>query len=136
MVIIGFTIATFGEGAYGLMVRNGQRLMMEGLGSPFAEGFLTWRVIDRAGILALLAVGPIIDRFGPRWPMVAGVALVGAGFLALSIILSTIMVFTLSASLIAVGRSAAFLLPAQTAAANWFVRRRSLALAVVWGRTH
>ncbi len=131
VVIIGFTVAAFGEGAYGLIIRNGQRLMMEELGSSFAEEVLTWRVIGLAGLLALLAVGPLIDRFGPRLPMVAGVALAGVGFLAMSTVLSNFMVFILLASFVAVGRSAGFLLPAQTAAANWFVRRRSLALAVV-----
>ena len=130
MVIIGFTIATFGEGAYGLMVSNLPHLVVDELGGFAAQRALAFSLPALAGLLAILAVGPLIDRFGPRWPMVAGVALAGAGFLALSTILSTFMVFILSVSLIAVGRSAAFLLPAQTAAANWFVRRRSLALAL------
>lgn len=131
VVIIGFTIATLGEGAYGYLVGSGQRLIMAELGGSAAQRALALSLAALAGLLAILVVGPLIDRFGPRWPMVAGVALAGTGFLALSTILSTSIVFILSASFIAVGRSAGFLLPAQTAAANWFVRRRSLALALV-----
>ena len=131
VVIIGFTVATYDEGAYGYLVGSGQLLVRAELGSSAAQTALAFSLLALAGLLAILAAGPLIDRFGPRWPMVAGVALAGVGFLAMSTVLSNFMVFILLASFVAVGRSAGFLLPAQTAAANWFVRRRSLALAVV-----
>ena len=116
VVIIGFTIATFGEGAYGYLVGSGQLLVRAELGSSAAQTALAFSLLALAGLLAILAIGPLIDRFGPRLPMVAGVALAGVGFLAMSNVLSNFMVFILLASFVAVGRSAGFLLPAQTAA--------------------
>jgi MFS family permease len=131
LVIAGFTIVACGEGAYRYLVRQLPLTLREDLGVPVGQVGLALSLPALIGFLALLAIGPVIDRFGPRWPMVAGIALAGVAFLALGLAPGLLIVFILLASLIGVGRSAGFLLPAQTAAANWFMRRRSLALAIV-----
>jgi len=82
------------------------------------------------------ALGPIdgwvIDRFGPRKLMFVGVTILGIGFLALSRIDSLFGLYIVFLGLIAIGSSAGTLGPAQIAAANWFVRKRTLASALVF----
>jgi MFS family permease len=78
--------------------------------------------------IASLAAGPLIDKFGPRKLMlvgipVASIALLGLGF-ANSLLYMLLGVF-------AIGMSAGFLLPVQTATANWFMKKRSIALAII-----
>ncbi len=82
------------------------------------------------------ALGPIdgflIDRFGPRRLMFVGVTILGIGFLVLSKIDSLLGLYVVFCGLIAIGSSAGTLGPAQVAAANWFVRKRTMASALVF----
>ncbi|MSQ14722.1 MAG: MFS transporter [Dehalococcoidia bacterium] len=82
------------------------------------------------------ALGPIdgwlIDRFGPRRMMFVGVTILGIGFVALSKIDSLFGLYIVFVGLIAIGSSAGTLGPAQVAAANWFVRKRTMASALVF----
>jgi MFS family permease len=86
LVLAGFVIVACGEGAYGYLAR--QLLLLDGeeLGGSVAQVGLVLGIPGLVGLLALLAIAPLLDRFGLRWPMVAGVALVGVAFLPLGII--------------------------------------------------
>lgn len=79
------------------------------------------------------AIGPIegllVDRFGPRRVMILGFALYGLGLLWFSQVYSPLS-FYLSFLLISLGISFAGVLPVTAAANNWFIRRRSLAMAI------
>jgi sugar phosphate permease len=131
LVMAGFAIVACGKGASGYLASQLPFIIREDLGGSAVQIGLVLSLPALIGFLALLAIGPVIDRFGPRWPMMAEIALTGVALLALRIVPGLLVVFVLLASLIGVGRSAGFLLPAQRVAANWDRRRRSLALAVI-----
>ena len=83
------------------------------------------------GILSPVA-GFLIDRFGPRRMMLLGVSLVALGFMALSGVqdfLSFTLVYVLILSL---GSSFGTIAPIQTALANWFIRKRSFVLGLLF----
>lgn len=62
--------------------------------------------------------------------MFIGIPMASVGFLGLGFINNPFTLYVFG-SLVGIGLSAGFLLPVQTATANWFVRRRSIALAIV-----
>jgi len=91
----------------------------------------TFSIYGLSGSIALLAIGPLIDRFGPRKLMQAGIPMTGIGFLLLSFVDNIVALNIILGALIGIGIKAGFLLPAQTATANWFIRRRSIVLAII-----
>lgn len=84
-----------------------------------------------AALMTLLAVGPLLDRFGPKRVMLAGLVLASTGLLLRGVVGHSRATDLVLTGLLGVGLGAGFELPVQTAAANWFIRRRSFALAVV-----
>ncbi len=75
-------------------------------------------------------VGRALDGRGIRRMLLAGVALLSLGFLALSQVRSLFELFLSYAILIAGGTALAGNLPCSTLVSNWFVRRRGRALGV------
>ena len=74
--------------------------------------------------------GWLVDRFGPRKMMLAGVVIFGAGFMLLSVT-NGLPMFYLAFLVLAVGAALGSFLPASVAVVNWFMRRRATALAVM-----
>ena len=84
-------------------------------------------------------VGRLTDRFGPRAVIACGAVLSGAGFMALGLVglsdalnrvVSPLMQFYAGSILFGTGVACAAFVPLNTIVANWFVRRRGLALGV------
>ncbi|MGB7298548.1 MAG: MFS transporter [Burkholderiaceae bacterium] len=75
-------------------------------------------------------LGWIIDRFGPKWMIRAGVLLMGAGFMILSQ-LDSLMGFYGAIIVIAFGSSLCGFFPLNVAVINWFDRQRGKALSGV-----
>ena len=73
--------------------------------------------------------GLLVDRFGPRVVLTAGVIVLALGFLLLSQIQS-LLTFYLAFLVLSVGFGLSGYLTLIVAVANWFQRRRSLALAL------
>ena len=73
--------------------------------------------------------GLLVDRFGPRFVLTAGVIVLALGFLLLSQIQS-LLTFYLAFLVLSVGFGLSGYLTLIVAVANWFQRRRSLALAL------
>jgi sugar phosphate permease len=82
------------------------------------------------GALLGPALGWIIDRFGPRAIVQAGIVLFGLGFMALSQI-DTIGGFYGAILLIAVGASLSGYFPLTVAVVHWFHRKRARALSIM-----
>ena len=80
--------------------------------------------------LTMPVAGYLVDRVGARRLLVAGVTLVGGGFLVMSQI-QGLWQFYISASIIAVGMSLGGLPVCTVAIAHWFVKRRGRALGIV-----
>ena len=74
--------------------------------------------------------GYLVDRFGPRRMMTIGVAMMGAGFILLSMVNSLFMFYIVFLGVISVGMSVGVRVPALVAPANWFVRKRGLAIGI------
>ena len=80
--------------------------------------------------LTMPVAGYLVDRIGARRLLLAGVTLVGGGFLAMSQI-QALWQFYISASIIAVGMSLSGLPVCTVAIAHWFEKRRGRALGIV-----
>jgi len=130
IVVAGFLIVAYGTGAGEYMSSQLPDLLKEFGGSAITIG-TAFSIYLLTGRIALLAIGPLIDRFGPRKLMFIGIPLASIGFLCLSFVNNMPMLYIILGALLGIGISAGFLLPVQTATANWFIRRRSIALAVI-----
>jgi MFS family permease len=73
--------------------------------------------------------GWMVDRFGPRFNMTAGVALFGLGLFSLGLVQSLWMFYAANV-LMAVGAGMGSLIVISTAINNWFIRRRTLGIAI------
>jgi len=121
-----------------LIASAGPLYLFGTLVDPLEEEFGWSRAAIGAGpsIAALMAgltvpvAGYLVDRVGVRPLLVAGVTLVGGGFLALSQI-QTLWQFYISVAVIAVGMSLAALQVCQVAIAHWFVKKRGRALGIL-----
>lgn len=74
--------------------------------------------------------GYLTDRYGPRSMMLAGAAIMGLGFLAMSQVRSLAAFYAVFVLMISVGMSVGIRVPALVAPSNWFVRRRGTAVGL------
>ncbi len=74
-------------------------------------------------------LGPIIDRYGPRVPMVIGGIVLSLGFLGLSLIGNLWQFYLIRGVFMAAGFALTGMLVTNTAVSNWFIRRRGRAIA-------
>jgi MFS family permease len=74
--------------------------------------------------------GYLVDRFGPRTMMLMGVSMMGVGFLLMSQVQSIAMFYVVFLGIISMGMSVGIRVPAMVAPANWFVRKRGLAIGI------
>ena len=74
-------------------------------------------------------LGPIIDRYGPRMPMVIGGILLSLGFVGLSLMANLWQFYLIRGVLMAAGFALTGMLVTNTAVSNWFIRRRGRAIA-------
>jgi sugar phosphate permease len=81
--------------------------------------------------LAMPVAGYLVDRVGARPLLVAGVMLIGGGFVAISRV-EALWQFYISVSVVAVGLSLAGPPVCAVAIAHWFVKRRGLALGIMF----
>jgi len=130
IVVAGFVIVAYGIGARGY-IANQLPDLVKGLGGAPSQVAMALSISGFVGSIALLAIGPLIDRFGPRKLMLIGIPVASIGFLALRFANSLLTLYILQGTLVGIGMSAGFLLPVQTATANWFMRRRAIALAII-----
>ena len=94
--------------------------------------------LGSAGAIAAGLVGPLVgwlfDRFEARRVMVAGAALTGLAFLGASRVNSYFPLLVANL-VIAIGVTAATLIPCSLIVSNWFAARRGLALGVAFAGT-
>jgi len=130
IVVVGFILVIFGIGAYDYL-RDQIFELARPLGGSVTQMAMITSISSLAGMIVTLAIGPIIDRFGPRKAMLIGIPMTGIGFLGLSFTPNSYAVLILEGVVVGIGMSAGFLLPVQTATANWFIKRRSIALTFI-----
>jgi len=74
-------------------------------------------------------IGLLVDRYGARSVMVPGAVVFGAGFALLSLT-SSLWYFYVVYFILAIGEAGILLVPVTAMIANWFERRRGLAMGV------
>ena len=84
------------------------------------------------GGLEAPVTGWITDRFGPKWVILAGVFLIGLGFILMYFVNSLWAYFVVWGLITATGVNIGTSLPFEKALSNWFVRKRGLAISVRW----
>ena len=76
--------------------------------------------------------GWLVDRFGPRKMMLIGVLIMGAGYVLLSRVNSLAMFYLIFIGAVATGTTLGLLTPAYVTITNWFIRKRSRAMGIVF----
>jgi len=82
------------------------------------------------GGVAAPVVGFLFDRFGPRKLMLFGITVAGLGFISFSYI-DSLWMYYLSFVLVSIGFSTGGAGIAQATVINWFIRRRTIAVALM-----
>ncbi len=80
-------------------------------------------------MLMCLAVGLFVDRFGPRWLSVIGLC-VGAAGLALTKFVNSESTYLVAWGITSLGFSLSLTIPVEKTVANWFIRKRGLAIGI------
>jgi OFA family oxalate/formate antiporter-like MFS transporter len=118
ITIIHGAVYVYGFGAFFIHFQNAFNASRAQIGLVLGLSRL------EGGLVAPVS-GYIVDRFGPRRPMLFGLVLVGFGFILLSRVNTLIMFYAVYVGLLATGSSFGSARPIQISLANWFIRRRS-----------
>ena len=81
-----------------------------------------------SGIMGMM-IGRQVDRFGPKWFLIFGSIVIGAGFILLGFIKTVWQLYALY-FIMALGFSATSLVSVNTLIANWFIRKRGFAMSL------
>ena len=84
-----------------------------------------------SGLLGPLE-GWLVDRVGPRRLMIAGIPLMGVGYILMSRVNSLAAFFFVYIFAITLGNSLGMSTPMAASVANWFNRKRGLAFGIMW----
>jgi MFS family permease len=74
--------------------------------------------------------GYLVDRYGPRRMMAIGITMMGIGFIVLSQVHSLVTFYIVFLGIISVGMSIGIRVPALVAPANWFIKKRGMAIGI------
>ena len=74
-------------------------------------------------------IGRLIDKYGPKWFLVIGSLVIGAGFVLLSFINATWQLYSIYLFM-AVGFCCTSLVPVNTLITNWFIHKRGFAMSL------
>ena len=74
--------------------------------------------------------GYLVGRYGPRRMMTIGVIIMGVGFLLMSLVTSLLMFYIVFLGIISVGMSIGIRVPSLVAPANWFIKKRGIAIGI------
>jgi MFS family permease len=74
--------------------------------------------------------GWLVDRFGPKWVMFAGISFIGAGLFLMNYIHSVWAYYLVWGVLIASGNNLALTIPIDKIITNWFIKKRGIALGI------
>ncbi|MBN1380453.1 MAG: MFS transporter [Deltaproteobacteria bacterium] len=76
--------------------------------------------------------GWITDKFGPKWIVFIGAAVIGVSLVLMSVIQSLWHFYIVWGLLLGTGVNIALAIPLDTAISNWFVKKRGTALSIKW----
>jgi len=131
VVLTGAIIASMGGGFYFYGFTTFFLPISAEFGLTRTATSTVFAVARLEGALEGPIVGWLIDRFGARKLIVAGLIFFGAGYIAMHWMNSLLMFFILYAAVIAVGHQTGFVHTQYALANKWFIRQRSKATGVV-----
>ncbi|MBI4497917.1 MAG: MFS transporter [Chloroflexi bacterium] len=131
VVAAGFVISAVGGGArfFGFGVFFEAIVREFGWSRAATAGAFSLASLE--GGLEGLIFGPLVDRHGPRRWIIIGVAMLGLGFLALSMVQSMLTFYLVYGVLMAVAANTAIGIAPTAAVANWFHRKQTLAFGIL-----
>ncbi len=136
VAIAGFIIAVAGSGGiaqYTLELFRSDAEFSFAAGWPYtglSAAVFFYLVFGMVAGLLLLVVGPVVDQWGSKKPMLIGLPLVGIGLLVAGLSPHLVVVNVVS-PLVTLGSTLGGYLPAVTAVNHWFRRQRAMAMAVM-----
>jgi len=74
--------------------------------------------------------GWITDKYGPSWPVLFGIFLLGLGLILMNFVDSLWAFYVVWGVILGTGLNVALHIPIDAAVANWFVKKRGLALGI------
>jgi sugar phosphate permease len=101
------------------------------LGLSRAATSLVFSLARAEGAIEGPLAGYLIDRYGPRPMMLAGVLLSGVGYMLLALVNSYAALLVVYLGVISLSFSAGFMHSPMVLANTWFIRRRALAMTLV-----
>lgn len=125
-LILAFVSTTLGFGS-GLLVDP----IRSEFGWPQVAVAAAFSLRTEAGAIASPFAGALIDRFGCRWTLAAGLLFIATGLFFLSTV-DSLWTFYAAFVVLAIGQSTIGGQAASVSVARWFVRKRNRALAIVW----
>lgn len=131
MVLVAFavTICTQGFGLYSFsMLRVPLTEMLSCDPTQVAFGFSMYTLVIG---FASLVVGDVIEKLGLRLSLLTSAALYGGGFILLGVLQSLPMVYV-AYFVMGVGSALGGTIVITGIPSNWFVKRRGLAIGIVW----
>ncbi|MQC17104.1 MAG: MFS transporter [Chloroflexi bacterium] len=132
IVLACSAVGAYGGGVYFYGFTLFFNPLRDELGLTSTQTSLIFSLTRLEGAFEGALVGFLIDRFGARRVMMAGVPIAGVGFLLWATIVHSYLAFALVyVGIIATGINAGFFHPALTVANNWFIRRRATAMQLL-----
>lgn len=101
------------------------------LGLSRAATSLVFSLARAEGAIEGPLAGYVIDRYGPRPMMIAGVLLSGLGYMLLATVHSYAALLTIYLGVISLAFSAGFMHSPMVLANSWFIRRRAMAMTLI-----
>jgi MFS family permease len=125
-------IGAYGGGVYFYGFTMFFNPLKDELGLTSAQTSIVFSLTRLEGAFEGALVGFLIDRYGSRKIMTIGIPVAGIGFLIWSTLVNSYTSFLLVyVGIIAMGINGGFFHPAMAVANNWFVRKRSTAMAII-----
>ncbi|MSP36897.1 MAG: MFS transporter [Deltaproteobacteria bacterium] len=101
------------------------------LGLSRAQTSLVFSLARAEGAIEGPLAGYVIDRFGPRPMMLAGILLSGLGYMLLATVQNYTALLTIYLCVISLAFSAGFMHSPMVLANSWFIRHRAMAMTLI-----
>lgn len=131
ILVAGIIVNTYGSGSYQYGFGVFFKPISEEFGWTRAATSAAFSMSSLEGGLEGPVIGPLIDRFGPRKLMIIGITLLSLGLILLSQINSLLTFYLVYVLVVAIGFNTGFHWAAQTAIANWFHRKLTVAMGLL-----
>lgn len=131
VVIVCFVINAFGIGTffYGFSTFFNPMIKEFGWSRTLMSGVYSLSRLE-GGVEGPLA-GWLIDRFGARLIMLAGISLAGLGFILLSFVHDPVSLYLIFGLTLSLGYNLGYVNGTNAAVAKWFIKKRSRAISIL-----